>query len=76
MTKKELLRELEGHEFYWKDRGVCGCIKGKVIDGGVAIANLRRLPKRYAHSCWLAEVLLYWPDCEDEGAMKKTKKQT
>ena len=75
LTKDLLIEELEGHEFYYLDRGVCGCVKGKVIDGGRVIADLNVLPKVYAYGCFLAQVLMYWPDVEDEGAMRVAEKQ-
>ena len=75
LTKDLLIEELEGHEFYYLDRGVCGCVKGKVIDGGRVIADLNVLPKVYAYCCYLSEVILYFPDPEDKRAMKVAEKQ-
>ena len=71
-TKEDYIRDLEGCEFHFMDRGIIGCTNGKLIDGGElvfwydendkkVVGDLHKLPKRWAEACWMSNANYEWP---------------
>lgn len=86
MTKNDYIKELEGVEFHFIDRGICGCTNGKVICGGEQVkwydnddkrmvGDLHKLPKCWAEACWLSNANYEWPGGIDTEDVKESLKE-
>ena len=82
MTKKEIIENLVGHEFYFTDYGICGLRKnGTIISwgepckvdldgwGNYVIANLYKLPKKWAIAVQHSVLHDQWRHPDDEETM-------
>jgi len=76
LTKKEMMEELEGKEFYYADVGMCECSNGKIWKQQVPTihSELRCLPKRVVEACLLSVKLNHYPDPEDKDEIKLARK--
>ena len=85
MTKAEIIKDLVGCEFHFTDYGTVGCSENgdligyggvcKVeIDGKMVKANLYKLPKTWASSCYHSLMFYEWvgpDDTETQNTMWK-----
>ena len=86
MTREDYVKDLEGCEFHFIDRGICGCSDGKIIDGGKQVVwyssndkkmvgDLRKLPKCWAEACWMSHANYEWPGGIDTEDVKESLKE-
>ena len=74
-TKKEMMKELEGKEFFYADVGMCECSNEKIWKKESKIhTELKCLPKKIIEACLLSAKLDHYPDPEDKNEMKLARK--
>ena len=82
MTKKEMIKDLAGHEFHFTDYGICGLNKnGDIINWGEVCevyidekdeyvkANLYKLPKKWTEAVQHSVLHYEWVEPDDKEYM-------